>query len=209
MSKAVELYPKEISQRDKQLALFNGNHYLFTPYKVKTQTTKVNLPSNTVESYSKNVKPVSQSESKITYGPYANIDPLKEASVKILVIQVGILNPNFAFLGALDNSLWEQQRFLDRDQVGEDDRVVNVGQHCHRGDCGHQVWSFDGLYLFLDPSWTSSFFLHNRHSGAKLRGSFSRYEFQRENSGVSSVKSFKTVLPAAGECLWGLYPIFV
>ena len=37
-----------------------------------------------------------------------------------------------------------------------------------------------------------------RHSGAKLKGSFSRYEFQRENSGVSSVKSFKTILPAAG-----------
>jgi oligosaccharyltransferase complex subunit alpha (ribophorin I) len=35
------------------------------------------------------------------------------------------------------------------------------------------------------------------HAGAKLRGSFSRYEFQRENSGVSSVKSFKTLLPAA------------
>ncbi len=37
-----------------------------------------------------------------------------------------------------------------------------------------------------------------RHNGAILRGPFSRYEFQRENSGVSSVKSFKTVLPAAG-----------
>ncbi len=36
-----------------------------------------------------------------------------------------------------------------------------------------------------------------RHSGALLKGSFSRYEFQRENSGVSSVKHFKTILPAA------------
>lgn len=38
-----------------------------------------------------------------------------------------------------------------------------------------------------------------RHAGAKLKGSFSRYEFQRENSGASAVKSFKTMLPAAGK----------
>ena len=37
-----------------------------------------------------------------------------------------------------------------------------------------------------------------RHVGAKLKGSFSRLDFQRENSGVSAVKSFKTVLPASG-----------
>merc|ERR1719369_433935 len=35
------------------------------------------------------------------------------------------------------------------------------------------------------------------HHGAQLKGSFSRYEFQRENSGVSSVKNFKSLLPAA------------
>ena len=38
-----------------------------------------------------------------------------------------------------------------------------------------------------------------RHTGAKLKGSFSRYEFQRENSGISAIKSFKTVLPASGK----------
>jgi len=37
------------------------------------------------------------------------------------------------------------------------------------------------------------------HRGAQLKGSFSRYEFQRENSGVSSVKNFKTLLPAAAK----------
>lgn len=36
------------------------------------------------------------------------------------------------------------------------------------------------------------------HTGALLKGAFSRYDFQREaQSGLSSVKSFKTVLPAA------------
>jgi len=37
------------------------------------------------------------------------------------------------------------------------------------------------------------------HRGAQLKGSFSRYEFQRESSGVSSVKNFKTLLPAAAK----------
>jgi len=35
------------------------------------------------------------------------------------------------------------------------------------------------------------------HNGAKLKGSFSRYEYQRNQDGISSIKSFKTVLPAA------------
>lgn len=35
------------------------------------------------------------------------------------------------------------------------------------------------------------------HSGAKLKGPFSRYDYQRNQDGASSVKSFKTVLPAS------------
>jgi oligosaccharyltransferase complex subunit alpha (ribophorin I) len=34
-----------------------------------------------------------------------------------------------------------------------------------------------------------------RHSGASLKGSFSRFDYQRNQDGVSSVKSFKTILP--------------
>merc|ERR1719393_1112043 len=37
------------------------------------------------------------------------------------------------------------------------------------------------------------------HKGAQLKGSFSRYEYQRESSGVSSVKNFKTLLPASSK----------
>lgn len=36
-----------------------------------------------------------------------------------------------------------------------------------------------------------------RHTGAKLKGSFSRYDYQKQASTFSSVKSFKTVLPAS------------
>lgn len=35
------------------------------------------------------------------------------------------------------------------------------------------------------------------HTGAKLKGSFSRYDYQRSQDGLSSIKSFKTVLPSS------------
>jgi len=36
------------------------------------------------------------------------------------------------------------------------------------------------------------------HTGAKLKGSFSRFDYQREpNSGINSIKAFKTILPAS------------
>jgi len=38
------------------------------------------------------------------------------------------------------------------------------------------------------------------HTGAKLKGSFSRFDYQREsNSGVNSIKAFRTILPAAAK----------
>lgn len=36
-----------------------------------------------------------------------------------------------------------------------------------------------------------------RHTGATLKGPFSRFDLQRSQDGVSSIKSFKTVLPAS------------
>lgn len=41
------------------------------------------------------------------------------------------------------------------------------------------------------------------HTGAKLKGSFSRFEYQRESSGVSSVKSFKVIYDS---CITKLSP---
>ena len=38
------MFPKEISQKEKQLVLYNGNLYAASPYKVASQTTKVQLP---------------------------------------------------------------------------------------------------------------------------------------------------------------------
>lgn len=36
-----------------------------------------------------------------------------------------------------------------------------------------------------------------KHTGAKLKGSFSRFDYQRQQDGYASVKSFKTILPAS------------
>uniref|UniRef100_A0A1B0BUT1 Dolichyl-diphosphooligosaccharide--protein glycosyltransferase subunit 1 n=1 Tax=Glossina palpalis gambiensis TaxID=67801 RepID=A0A1B0BUT1_9MUSC len=45
--------------------------------------------------------------------------------------------------------------------------------------------------------------IHLLHTGAKLKGSFSRYEFQKDGrSGQASIKSYKTVLPASA---FGVY----
>ncbi|KAL5475024.1 hypothetical protein EMCRGX_G027071 [Ephydatia muelleri] len=42
--------------------------------------------------------------------------------------------------------------------------------------------------------------LHVKHQGATLKGSFARYDFQRNpNSGQSSVKSYSTILPASAK----------
>ena len=47
------MYPAELTQKESQLVRFTGNHYVYSPYKVKSQTTKVQLTSDKVESYSK------------------------------------------------------------------------------------------------------------------------------------------------------------
>ncbi|XP_022300002.2 dolichyl-diphosphooligosaccharide--protein glycosyltransferase subunit 1-like [Crassostrea virginica] len=39
--------------------------------------------------------------------------------------------------------------------------------------------------------------INMRHTGALLKGPFSRYDYQRSQDGLSSIKAFKTVLPSA------------
>ena len=75
-------YPSSISQSDKQLVLYHGNHYYYSPYLTKTQTTVVTLPSSSTESFSK-LKPVAHSDNLITYGPYENIPPFSLVSLLV------------------------------------------------------------------------------------------------------------------------------
>jgi len=151
---ALEMFPAAISQKEKQLVRFTGNLYTYLPYTVTTQTTTVQLASSSLESYTK-TKPVSLSDTTITYGPYNNIAPFSEGDMVIH----GENNSPMLVVARLE-------------------RVIEVS-----------MWGNIAVEETIDVV----------HKGAALKGSFSRYEFQRENSGVSSVKNFKTLLPAAAK----------
>lgn len=75
-------HPKEILQKEKQLVKYRGNLYLFSPYFVAKQTTIVMLPSRNIETYTK-IKPVMQSDSTVTYGPFENKDPFSQEELAL------------------------------------------------------------------------------------------------------------------------------
>jgi oligosaccharyltransferase complex subunit alpha (ribophorin I) len=152
LSHALEMFPAVITQREKQFVRFTGNVYVYLPYTTLSQSTQVNVASASLESYTK-LKPVSQNDNSISYGPYANIDPFSSSE---LVVHSENNNPMLV--------------------VSKLQRVIEIS-----------MWGNIAVEETIDV----------RHDGAALKGSFSRYEFQRENSGVSSVKNFKSLLPAA------------
>lgn len=158
-SRILKPYPSEILQSERQLILYEGNHYFRSPYLTKTQTTKVKLASSSIESYTK-LKPSSQSDQVINYGPYENV-----ASNSYSKLQVHSEN-NTPFL-----------------TVAQLDRTIELSH-----------WS--GVISIEE-------IIDVVHTGAKLKGPFSRYEFQREpTNGISSVKSWKTKLPATASDIY-------
>ncbi|XP_046683972.1 dolichyl-diphosphooligosaccharide--protein glycosyltransferase subunit 1 [Homalodisca vitripennis] len=153
LTNALLPFPATITQKEKQLVMFKGNHYVYSPYSVHRQTTTVNVGTKNIESFSK-LNPVSQSDMSITYGPYPQEKPFAEVE---LVVHYENNSP-FLTVTRLERSL----------------------------EVSH--WGNIAVEEVVDVV----------HTGAVLKGPFSRYEYQREaQSGVSSVKSFKTVLPAA------------
>lgn len=82
---ALDPFPRQITQAEKQYVVFTGDLYIFSPYKVKTQMTTVTTASSTIESYTK-TKPVSVSESTITYGPYENKEPFSEVKSSYYIL---------------------------------------------------------------------------------------------------------------------------
>jgi oligosaccharyltransferase complex subunit alpha (ribophorin I) len=152
-TKYLQAFPEEITQKDKQLIKFIGNHYFYTPYKTTKQNTKVLLASRNVESFTK-LKPFSQSDSTISFGPFENIAPLSYSECVVHY------ENNSPFL-----TVTKMVRTIEVSHWGN----IAVEEH------------IDLL-----------------HTGAKLKGSFSRFDYQREtNSGINSIKAFKTLLPAA------------
>ena len=82
LGKALEMFPAQITQKEKQLVRFTGNLYAFLPYTVTTQSTTVALASSNVESYTK-VKPVSLSDTTLSYGPYNNVAAFTQAEMVV------------------------------------------------------------------------------------------------------------------------------
>ena len=79
---ALQPFPKEITQNERQLIQYTGNAYLTTPYPSTTQSTIVTLPSSTIESFTR-VSPTSSSENVVTYGPYSNVAPFSTSRISI------------------------------------------------------------------------------------------------------------------------------
>uniref|UniRef100_A0AAY5LC65 Dolichyl-diphosphooligosaccharide--protein glycosyltransferase subunit 1 n=1 Tax=Esox lucius TaxID=8010 RepID=A0AAY5LC65_ESOLU len=148
-------FPTHITQAERQLVVFQGNHYLFSPYPTRSQTTRVRLASKTVETYTKLGNP-SKSDDAIEYGPFRDVAPFSEDTMKVHY------ENNTPFL-----------------TISSITRTIEVSH-----------WGNIAVEETIDL----------RHTGAFLKGPFSRYDYQRQSdSGISSVKSFKTILPASAQ----------
>lgn len=79
---AMTPFPTKITQSEKQYVLFSGNHYYYTPYTVKKQSTTVSLATSSVESHSK-LKPTSLSDNAVTYGPYSDAEAFQISPMRV------------------------------------------------------------------------------------------------------------------------------
>ncbi|KAB7495648.1 Dolichyl-diphosphooligosaccharide--protein glycosyltransferase subunit 1 [Armadillidium nasatum] len=148
-------YPRSISQGEKQLVEYTGNHYFFTPYTVNSQSTTVTLFSPNIISYSR-LKPTSTPvDTSINYGPYENVVPFSQDPMKIH------FENNSPFL-----------------TITRLERIIEIS---HWGNIAVE----ENIDLL--------------HTGALLKGAFSRYDYQREHNSYSSIKAFKTILPASAK----------
>lgn len=72
LSKALQPYPTEITQAERQLVRYFGNAVFYSPFKTLSQKTTIHLASRNVESFTQ-VKPSVHSDTQIVYGPYENV----------------------------------------------------------------------------------------------------------------------------------------
>lgn len=152
-TKALQPFPTAITQQEDQLVKYIGNLYAYSPYYVTSQKTVVNTNTKSVESFTK-VKPFSQQDTSITYGPYPNTGPFSEKELSIHY------KNNSPFL-----------------TVTRVERLIEVSH-----------WGNIAIEEIIEVE----------HTGAKLKGAFSRYDYQQNHhSGPASVRSYKTQLPAS------------
>lgn len=71
-AKALQPFPTEITQAERQLVRYFGSAVFYSPFKTLSQKTTIHLASRNVESFTQ-VKPSAHSDTQIVYGPYENI----------------------------------------------------------------------------------------------------------------------------------------
>lgn len=158
LTSALYPYPEKITQKDRQLMIFYGNAYFYSPYKVLKSSIKFQTGTRRIEDYT-NFNPVSLSSGDIIYGPHGPLEPFAYSQISL----------------HYDNN----SPFL---KVTKLTRSIELSH-----------WGNVAVTDVIDLV----------HHGAKLKGSFSRYDYQREtNSGMSSVKSFKMYLPASATSVY-------
>lgn len=156
--KSLMPYPSSITQKEKQLVRYFGNHYFYSPYVTTKQKSDLILASKNVESYTK-LKPVTQSDTTIKYGPYGLIQPFTEDEMIIHY------ENNSPFL-----------------TVTRLERLIEIS---HWGNIAVEEQ------------------IEIRHTGAKLKGPFSRYDYQRDvSTALHSIKSYRTILPASAHNIY-------
>lgn len=72
LTKSLKPYPTHITQSERQLVRYFGSAHFYSPYKTVSQKSTLQLASKNIESYT-TVKPSSQADTVITYGPYENV----------------------------------------------------------------------------------------------------------------------------------------
>lgn len=155
--KSLVPYPSSITQKEKQLVRYFGNHYFYSPYPTLKQKTEVIIGTKNIENYTK-LKPVTQSDS-IKYGPYSSIEPFTKDEMIVH------FENNSPFL-----------------TVTRLDRLIEIS---HWGN------------IAIEEQ------IEIRHTGAKLKGPFSRYDYQRDmTTAQHSIKSYNTILPASAHSIY-------
>lgn len=132
-------FPAEIAQTERQFVLYKDNHYVSSPYPVKSQKTTIKLASSKVEKRSE-LAPSNLKGDTLTYGPYEDREPFSSSELSVHFENVK------PFLAA---------------------SVVTEVEVSHWGNV-----AVEETYQI-------------QHNGAKLKGLFSRLDFQR-NPGMSS-----------------------
>eukprot|EP01088_Endostelium_zonatum_P017156 TRINITY_DN491_c0_g1_i1.p1 TRINITY_DN491_c0_g1~~TRINITY_DN491_c0_g1_i1.p1 ORF type:complete len:452 (+),score=84.22 TRINITY_DN491_c0_g1_i1:93-1448(+) len=155
---SLEPYPATVSQDENQFLRYTDSVYLYSSYKIPTQTTTIKLASSKVESHT-DVPPVRVRGSSVTYGPYTDIPTFTSKPFTL--------------------------HFLSNKALLTVTKLVREIEISHWGN------------VAVEETYNLE------HSGAKLTGHFSRYDYQRNQQGAQTVvRSIHQILPLYAQDLY-------